>query len=405
MPTPSTLNFALQNTTNSYNVFAYVTGRALDNGNALFLLRSDGRTPYYPSSPSQTQAPLAVDCAIRLGAPGSTIQITIPRLAGARIWFSVDGQLTFKLNPGPALVEPSVSNPSDPNTNINWAFAEFTYNNVEIYANISYVDFVALPISLTLTTNSNRTLRVAGMPANGLDQVCNKLIAQDNSDGAGWSRLIVRTPNGRNLRALSPNTGIVTNNSLFRGYYQPYVDAVWNRFTNNTLNVNTQNGTWGTLTGRVRPDGIFAISDQNFSKPSAADIFSCSTGPFAEQGSAKRGAIIARFTAAFHRSTLLTDADLTIPDTPPPYYQERITNHYSRIVHEVNLDGRGYAFPYDDVQANGGSDVSGAVVAGDPRLLTIAIGGGNASAFVAKQDVAQDETKDTGAEQQLMAQL
>ncbi len=389
MPTPPTLNFSLQNSTNSNTVFAYITGRALDNGNALFLLRSDGRTAYYPNSPSSTGAALTEDCAIRLGSPGSTTDIVIPHLAGARIYFSVDGQLTFLLNPGPALVEPSVTNPTDPNINLNWSFAEFTYNSNEIYANISYVDFVSIPIALTLNTSSNTTQHVSGMPSNGLDTVCARLQDQDNSDHAGWSRLIVRDPKtNRNLRALSSNTGIVTDNNLFRGYYQPYVDQVWNLYSTTPLAINTQSGQWGTVTGQVG-NGVFDISGQQFTQPSAADIFSCSTGPFAEMGSAFRGAIIARLSAAFNRSTLLTDSDRVIPDTPPPYYVERITNHYSRIVHEVNLDGRGYAFPYDDVSGAGGRDESGAVHAGDPTLLTVSIGGGNA--FVAEMALLKDE--------------
>lgn len=53
-------------------------------------------------------------------------------------------------------------------------------------------------------------------------------------------------------------------------------------------------------------------------------------------------------------------------------------NHCSRIVHEVNLDRRGYAFPYDDVSATGGQDMSGAVHDGNSRLLTVAVGGVNA---------------------------
>jgi hypothetical protein len=60
------------------------------------------------------------------------------------------------------------------------------------------------------------------------------------------------------------------------------------------------------------------------------------------------------------------------------FYQNPITNHYSRIVHEQHLDGRGYAFPYDDVVASGGSDQSGSVYDGQPQSLTIAIGGNGA---------------------------
>src|SRR4051812_13762924 len=54
----ATLNFSLENRTNSNTVFAYITGRALDNNGALFLLRSDGKTPYYPESPTSIGANL-----------------------------------------------------------------------------------------------------------------------------------------------------------------------------------------------------------------------------------------------------------------------------------------------------------------------------------------------------------
>lgn len=70
--TPQTLTVALQNKSSSSNVYAYVTGLAIDNGNRYSFLQADGRTLYTPASPSQTGAPLAADVAIPLGGPGST---------------------------------------------------------------------------------------------------------------------------------------------------------------------------------------------------------------------------------------------------------------------------------------------------------------------------------------------
>ncbi|EON69099.1 hypothetical protein W97_08412 [Coniosporium apollinis CBS 100218] len=374
MPTPSTLNIALQNRTNSNTVYAYITGRAPDHNNALFILQRDGITPYYPTSPPEDGTSLEQDCAIRLGAPDTTTTVTTPHLDSARIWFSVDGKLTFKLNRGPALVEPSVSNRSDPNIDTNWGFAEFTYNNLQLYANITYVDFVSVPISLTLTSTTGATQHVTGMPANGLDIVCAGLRDQDARDNAGWSSLVVRR-HGRNLRALSPNIGIVVDPLLFKGYFEPYVDQVWHKYVTKPLSVNTQTSS-GVINGQViQPELI--LGAHAFSKPSTRDIFSCSTGPFEERGSAERGNLIARLSAALNRSTILVDD--TIPDTPPTYFQHPITNHYARIVHDANLDGRGYAFPYDDVTPTGGRDQSGAVNHGSPRLLTVAVGGNGAS--------------------------
>ena len=58
-----------------------------------------------PSSPGSTGAALGANCAIALGAPGSSRTITIPQIAGGRIWFSIGSPITFLLNPGPGLVE------------------------------------------------------------------------------------------------------------------------------------------------------------------------------------------------------------------------------------------------------------------------------------------------------------
>jgi hypothetical protein len=44
-------------------------------------------------------------------------------------------------------------------------------------------------------------------------------------------------------------------------------------------------------------------------------------------------------------------------------------------VHENNIDGKGYAFAYDDVQPDGGDDQSGKVNDGAPKIFTITVGG------------------------------
>jgi hypothetical protein len=50
--TPATVSFSIANNTGADTVYAFVTGQAISNGNALMLLMADGRTPYFPASPS-----------------------------------------------------------------------------------------------------------------------------------------------------------------------------------------------------------------------------------------------------------------------------------------------------------------------------------------------------------------
>jgi chitodextrinase len=369
--TAATLAIDLQNNTGSNTVYAYVTGQAIDNGNAVFLLRADGQTPYYPTSPASAGSPLQADCAIPLNPSGSSPRrITIPRVAGGRIWFSIDNTLTFRLNPGPAIIEPSVTNLSDPNINTVWDFCELTYNDAVLYANISAVDFVTIPIALTMTTGSGSTQTIRGLPPGGLDTICAGLSAQSAADGQGWNQLIV-TSNGQNLRALSPTNGILLNPSLLSGYFNGYLDQVWQKYSTQPLTINTQ-ASWGNVTGQVSNGLLNFPGVGSFAKPSSADIFSCSTGPF-NVSSAEMGALTARISAALNRSTLLVDANQPESENPANYYTTSPTNHYARLVHATSLDGRCYAFPYDDVTPTGGTDQSGFVTDGNPTLLSITL--------------------------------
>ncbi|KAI1640896.1 glucanase B [Biscogniauxia mediterranea] len=382
--TNPTTNIALKNNTGSSEVYAYVTGLDINNNNTPVFMQSDGKTVYHPESPAQPQTALAVDCAIPLGAAGSTTTVTIPQIAGGRIWFCVGDKLTFLLNPGPAIVEPSVLNEADPNYSLNWGFCEFTYNSYQLFVNISYVDFVSLPVALELRNASGAVQTVQGLPADGLDQVCSQLAQQAASENADWGKLVVKTADGsKNLRALSPNSGRVIDSSLFDGYFQPLVDAAWAKYASADLTVNTQ-AQWGDVTGRVVDGKLTFDGVGAFAQPSAGDIFSCSTGPFAGytgDTADEMGNLGARIAAALNRSTLAANANQPDGETVASYYASSPTNHYARICHAVNLDGRGYAFPYDDVVASGDTepDQAGTVFDQNPDLLTVTIGGPSAA--------------------------
>jgi len=373
---PGTLQLALQNKSNSGNVYAYITGLALERNNTPIFVQADGRSIYYPVAPADIQQPLQADVAIPLGAPGNTVNVNIPKIAGGRIWFSIDAKLTFLLNPGPAVVEPSVTNPSDPNYNINWTFCEFTYNDAQLFANISYVDFVSIPVALSLTNTQGNTQTVPGMRADGFQTLINELRAQSQRDGRPWDQLIYEA-NGQPLRVLSPNNLLVGNGSAWDGYWDAYTNAVWDKYRNEDIVINTQAAA-GNLTGRVRGDELQLGEAGSFSPPSARDIFTCSTGPFATGSNQARNAVIPRLAAAYNRSILLSTPGNQFPNgsNPSQYYKDlETTNHYSRIVHEVQKDGRGYAFPYDDVVPDGGQDVAGTLFDGSPELFTFAVGG------------------------------
>jgi hypothetical protein len=356
----------------------------------------------YPPNPSVAQTAIGVNYSIALGPVGSTTNIVIPYSDGGRIWYSIGSELTFLVNPSPtgaAFVEPSVSNTSDPNYNFQWDFCEFSAGSGGVYVNISYVDFVCIPVALTLTNTSGVVTHVSGLPSDGLDTICSNLIAQNNVDGAGWDQLIIKASDGSNLRVLNPTNGIVFNSSLFKNYWTDYVTSCWNNYVSNTLTIDTQSS-WGVVTGNTSNDrsSITFSGIGSFTQPSAADIFGQNSGAFAAQATntAELLNIGARLSTAINRSTLLTDANQPDGESVASYYKNSVTNHYARIVHAANLDNRGYCFPYDDVGGAGEVDQSGFLSDSSPQTLLVTIGG--AGAYVqskrstAKRSVGSVET-------------
>jgi hypothetical protein len=374
---PSSLQVALHNDSTTDQIWAYITGISLQqNQGQRCLLKPDGTSLYFPQEPPSIGTPLAEDCAIPLGAPGNTVTVTIPQIAGGRIWIARGKKLTFLLNPGgPALVEPSVLNPSDPNADVDFAFAEFTLNDAQLYANISYVDMApALPIAISLKEPNGTQQDVAGMAPDGIEKLAADLRKQEEHDGKPWSKLIVEKE-GKILRVLNATHGNAVG-ADFAGYFEPYVDEVWQKYSGGACcKIDTQAGP-GVLEGKVTSSGKLRIGEEEFDKPSTDDILGCNSGPFTTGENQTRNAIIPRLAAAFHRTALLHCE--SHPSEPSTFFSQDPTNHYARLVHVHNVDRKGYAFAYDDVQPEGGEDQSGKVNAGDPVLFTVSAGGESA---------------------------
>ncbi|WP_344854415.1 glycoside hydrolase family 64 protein [Amycolatopsis ultiminotia] len=358
--TPDTVQVAFDDQSGAGESYAYITGTTLDN--RLVILQSDG-TPYYPADPGGEMTPLDRDCAIPLK---SMAQVSVPKMSSGRIYFVLDAKLDFFVNPGPALVQPDFLSSGDPNYGRNWSFVEFTFNNDELFANISYVDFVAIPIGLHLSTSGSGDQTVQGLPARSLDGICDELGQQ----GGAWGELVEAGADGKPLRVVSAQHRA----DKFAGYLDDYIGQVWDTYATAKLTVDSQNPDIGKLTGQVGADGNLTFDNgESFAKPVTADVWSCDSGPFVikEGDSDARKAIIPRLAAALNRTTLLDNPNQPTDEDPAKFYQAEATNHYARVVHSKLPDNRGYAFPYDDVTP--GPDFSGAVQAGDPDTLTVTV--------------------------------
>lgn len=335
----------------------------------------------YPSSGgSATPVKITENIAIPIKTKGTTFEITIPvDISSGRIYF-VEGELSFymvKSGDGDGLVQPSVTNLADESAELTWGFVEFTYTAGSLYANISYVDFVGMVLGMFLSETTNSSQSAYGLQENSVEKICSDL-SKIHSDDFPWASMCIRNSNGTAVRVLSPNNYHDLYPHIFADYWATYVDNVWNKYTTRTLMINTQTDA-GNVACKVSGSNLSCTGDnRSYSKPSAKDIWGCNSGPFAIEASdnAIHYAVVPRLCAAFVRSTLLLEGNHTQPQLgQSSYYNVNPTNHYSRIVHDYESDGKGYAFSYDDVNPDGNENASGVVSSTNVRHLTIYVGG------------------------------
>src|SRR6478609_8460526 len=364
------LTVDLYNRRSGKQLYAHVIG--LDHATGKwFFLASDGKTRIFPTSPTAVMTPLAASTGIPLGAVGVAKRITIPARDSGRVYFSVGKPLKLFVNPGPGIVMPSVANPADANANVEWAFFEMSMDANGVYANISFVDFVSLAIRLTLHTGTG-VQDVGGLLPGGLSKIAAGLRTQATVDRAGWKDLIV-APGGTTLRVLSPNMAAFSPawTGSLNGYLDPYIKQVWDKYRTTDLRIDTQSPS-GIVTGRVGTDGLLRFPGiGSFAQPSSYAVFNCSVAPFVTSNDVM-GNLTARIAAALNRSTLLANPNQ--PDaTATAFYKVPTTNHYARLIHASTTGGAGYAFPYDDVHADG-YNTEGRVVDQHPTRLRVQVG-------------------------------
>ena len=344
------------------------------------MLTKEG-TFYYPTASSTTPTPIDADVAIPLAGQGQSIDIAIPDyISSARLWFA-DGTLSFLTvvtSSGIGLVEPTAANPNDPSADVNWGFMELTYTTDGVlYANLSFVDFVGLPVSMSLAAGGG-TQTALGVGPDGVSQLCEKLQEQAKADGQPWDNLCVYNSANQLIRVVSPSNLLASDAASFADYWSEYIDSVWSQYSSTPLTIDTQ-ASAGKVTCTTSGDVMTCEGDdRTYTKPTAQDIFGCSSGPFTvlESDNAVHQAVVPRLCAAFHRATLHIQGGNVQPSLPPTqYYQATPNNYYSKLVHEIETDGKGYAFPYDDVTPSSQYDTAGVVTGGDVQLLTIFVGG------------------------------
>lgn len=360
-------------------MFMYITGR--DTSGVPVLLGPDGKYIYPQADGTGVPLEITANIAIPLNGKGQTTTITLPQaLISARIYLA-HGNLKFYTvkdgNGVSAIVEPSAANPSDPSANIQWGFIEFNYDGTFVFANISFVDFVGIPLGMGITLATGETQTVEGLMSGAVGNICNGLKTQAASDRTIWDRLCTTDTSGQALRVLAPNLYESGQPGQFGGYYDDYINQVWSKYANEDLTINTQNSA-GIVACRVSGNQLSCAGDNRaYPKPTIADIWGCNSGPFAIIGSDNdvHRAVVPRLCAAFNRSTLLLNGGNLQPGLPASsYYTVNPTSHYARLVHQYEVNSLGYAFSYDDVNPDG-ENAAGTVSGNNPTLMKVTVGG------------------------------
>jgi hypothetical protein len=134
----------------------------------------------------------------------------------------------------------------------------------------------------------------------------------------------------------------------------PFSDQPNNKFLGRT------SGTTMTFTDS---SGRTAAS---FTKPSSANVWGCD-GALGAPNDKVVGPLARTLCAALQRGTLGT-LDTQPSGTAANFYQNNPTNQYAKIIHANMLDGKAYAFAFDDVQ-----NQESLVHDGDPRAAGITL--------------------------------
>ena len=372
------LSFINNSTTNAaLNIYA--TG--LDDTGRLIMLNTAGDWVYPQALYQHNPSPVPLDLCIRMNGSvtSKNFRLTVPLLSG-RIWVAQgDFVLSLMLTDDgrTTLVPPSIQDLVSHASNGTWTFAEMTYSaSGGLWVNPSYVDLVSLVLRLVVVDRNRDRRHAYGLANGAVKNICAALAYQSQIDGHVWDRLCIFDRAQQLKGILSPNTYLSMYPNAFAHYWDDYLDRVWQQYTVIPLTIDTQS-LIGLVSCTVQADDLHCSNGGGtFAKPNSSEVFGCSSGPFVvlDTDNEVRRAIIPRLCAAIHRSTLLRD-DGHIQPGPNSifYYADNTTNHYSKIVHQHQIENIGYAFPYDDVVASHEPDQSNTIHSTDPQELVIFI--------------------------------
>ncbi len=307
----------------------------------------------------------APDVSIDGPANGASKTIQVPKGLSGRMYMSFGDKLDFKLSED-GLVQPAPWAGGDANAGFLFDWSEFTYNDAGVWLNSSQVDMFAVPHSVSVTGSNGQTAVTGKLKPGGRDAVIDGIRADSVFSGLVQSR-----DDGTVLRVLAPGKGADVGN-FPDDYLAGFIDSAWAAYTGKNLTVRPFGDQPDKLfKGRTSGD-VMTFTDgtgaqvATFRKPTTVNVWGCD-GNLGAPNDLVVGPIARSLCAALQRGTLGTQ-DVEPSTDPATFYQGEPVNLYNKLVHDNMVDGKAYAFAFDDV-----ANQESLVHSGDPTAIGITL--------------------------------
>lgn len=240
---------------------------------------------------------------------------------------------------------PDLNNPSDPNSDVLFEFAEFTVTNKEYWGNTTRVDFFSFPVVTRLVGQGGFDNRPGDYDV--YDKTVGDVGTRDEifaaykaSAPSIWQSLANKD------RIMAPCKSTFNEGQVNGNYFDAYINEFWNKYSNETLVFKCDAG---TFRGKVSGDHMVFTKDgdggtYNVYKPTTQDVLE-GKGNF-NRGNSTELVIEAQLCAAFNRGVATDPANY---QNPSAYYKNSTYNYYSAFLHQHSVNNLSYGFCYDDV--------------------------------------------------------
>jgi hypothetical protein len=305
----------------------------------------------------------APDVSIAGPGNGASTTIKVPKGLSGRLYMSFGHKLDFRIT-GDGLVQPAPWAGGDPNHDILFDWSEFTLDGSGLWLNSSQVDMFAVPHIVSVTGGSGTTSRTGEVKAGGRQRVIDTIKASPD-----FAKSVVTRADGTVLRVLAPGKAAGAG-LMSPTYLDPYIAGAWNAYTGKTLTVvpftdRPDQKFLGRTSGNVMNfTDATGATVASFTKPSTANVWGCD-GALGAPNDQVVGPIARTLCAALQRGTL-GRLDTQPSGTGADFYQGEPVNLYNKAIHDNMIDGKAYAFAFDDVQ-----NQESLVHDGDPRAAAI----------------------------------